>query len=76
MNRNTCNIKEHLGIIFTKNSTWPKEVNIISWYWRPPEYDIRLWFRGHKPSRNGLTLNEEEARTLYRALRGIFEYRY
>lgn len=72
MGKSKCDIKKHLGTLFTKKNGGTKEVNIISWYWRPSVYDIRKWSPEHKPLR-GITLSEKEARNLYEALKEIFE---
>lgn len=73
MGKSECNIKKHLGILFTKYNGGTKEVNIISWYWGPSVYDIRKWSPKHQPSKKGITLSEKEARTLYAVLKEIFE---
>lgn len=61
-------IKKHLGIIGADCTGWTKEVNIISWNGMPPKYDIRDWSSDHKHMSKGITLTEEEVKSLVEIL--------
>ena len=60
-------IVKHIGIISEKNS-WTRELNIISWNGGKPKYDIRDWDADHEKMSKGITLTEEEARSLLKLL--------
>ena len=60
----SCDIKEHLGILHTSGRGWTKEINLISWNGRAPKLDIREWNPDHSKCMKGVTLSEEEAKTL------------
>ncbi len=65
----TYEIREHLGVIGRKNSGWQKELNLVCWNGKePPKYDIRDWDRNHEHMSKGITLYEDEMKTLFRLL--------
>ncbi len=56
-----------LSIKETKNMTVTKELNLISYDNKEPVYDIRNWRKldtGEKLMMKGITLNEDELKTL------------
>lgn len=53
-----------VGIISKQSSGWQKELNRISWNGGEPKYDLRDWSPDHKKMGKGITLTEEELRTL------------
>ena len=57
-------IINEIGIISKSNSGWQKELNRISWDGKEPKYDIRDWSPNHEKMGKGITLNEQEIRTL------------
>lgn len=57
-------IVDEIGIISTSPKGWNKELNLISWNGREPKYDIRDWAPEHEKMGKGITLTEEEAKTL------------
>lgn len=61
-------LKMQLGEISTSSKGWTKELNLISWNGAAPKYDIRDWAPEHEKMGKGITLTEEEARTLYMIL--------
>lgn len=64
-------IIEELGILTTSSSGWTKELNLISWNGRPPKYDIRDWSPDHEKMGKGLTLTEEDLKSLKELLEDI-----
>lgn len=64
-------IIEELGILTTSSSGWTKELNLISWNGRPPKYDIRDWSPDHEKMSKGLTLTEEDLKSLKELLEDI-----
>lgn len=64
-------IMEELGVLSTSSSGWTKELNLISWNGRPPKYDIRDWSPDHEKMGKGLTLTEEDLKSLKELLDDI-----
>jgi hypothetical protein len=57
-------ILKHFGILSEERNGWKKELNLVSWNGRNPKLDIRDWAPGHEKMGKGVTLTNEEARTL------------
>ncbi len=66
-------IKQQIGTISESGKGWTKELNLISWNGGSPKYDIRDWAPNHEKMGKGITLTEEEVRTLYKILGGIIK---
>ena len=67
----TFEIKEHIGVLGSNNNKdniWTKEVNLVSWNGREPKIDIRDWSEGHTRMTRGITLTEDQAMKLTKAL--------
>ena len=63
----TYEIVKQIGVISEGSGGWQKELNLISWNDKDPKYDIRDWSPDRK-MRKGVTLTEEEAKVLMKAL--------
>lgn len=57
-------IKTSVGEISKSSKGWTKELNLVSWNGRKAKYDIREWSPDHEKLGKGVTLSEEELRTL------------
>ena len=66
-------IIEELGVLSESAKGWQKELNLISWNGAEPKYDLRDWAPNHEKMGKGVTLNEEEVKTLYKLLGKIAE---
>lgn len=66
-------IVEELGVLSESAKGWQKELNLISWNGAEPKYDLRDWAPNHEKMGKGVTLNEEEVKTLYKILGKIAE---
>ena len=66
-------IIEQIGVLSKSPKGWTKELNKISWNGGEPKYDIRDWAPEHEKMGKGITMTQEEAKTLYELLKGIFE---
>ncbi|MCV6599457.1 MAG: PC4/YdbC family ssDNA-binding protein [Alphaproteobacteria bacterium] len=53
-------IVEHIGVLSENNKGWKKELNLISWNEREPNYDIRDWDENHEKMGKGVTLSKDE----------------
>ncbi len=61
---------EHNVISEGKNG-WKLELNKISWNGRAPKYDIRSWSEDHKKMGKGITLTDDELKSLKNLLNQI-----
>ncbi len=66
-------ITEELGILSESAKGWTKELNRVSWNDREAKFDLREWAPEHEKMGKGITMTQEEAKTLYELLKGIFE---
>ena len=57
-------IINEIGVVKKEGKGWQIEVNRISWNGAEPKYDIRSWSPGHEKMGKGITLSEEELRSL------------
>ncbi|MEN1761981.1 YdbC family protein [Anoxynatronum sibiricum] len=57
-------ITEHLGLIGEGSKGWTKELNLVSWNDRSPKYDLRDWAPEHAKMGKGITLTQEELKSL------------
>ncbi len=69
---NTINytIVNHIATLSTSAKGWTKEVNVISWNGGAPKLDIRDWAPEHEKMGKGITLTQEEANALAKAILG------
>ena len=65
-------ITEELGILSESAKGWTKELNRVSWNDREAKFDLREWAPEHEKMGKGITMTQEEAKTLYELLKGIF----
>lgn len=61
-------IVKSFGVLSTNKSNWTKELNLVSWDDREPKLDIRDWSPNHEKMGKGVSLNNEEARNLFKVL--------
>lgn len=61
-------IVQHPVTLSTASRCWTKELNLIRWNGRTPKYDIHDWAPEHEKMGKGVTLSEEEARKILKAL--------
>ena len=66
-------IKEELGVLAESSKGWTKELNKVSWNDGPAKYDLRDWDPNHEKMGKGITMTEDEIRSLYEILKGLFE---
>ena len=69
-------LMEHIGVLGRKDNGWTKEVNIVAWNGGKAKVDIRDWGPDHDRMSRGITLFEEEAENLTRALARRYGIRY
>ena len=64
-------VVKHIGILSQNNKGWKKELNLVSWNGREPKYDLRDWAPEREKMGKGITLNEEEVKSLKELLNSI-----
>ena len=73
-NRNndvTFDIMEHIAVldeIGGREEKWTKEINVVAWNGGKPKIDVRDWNGSHDRMSRGITLTEEQAEKMTRAL--------
>jgi len=63
-----------LGTIAEGTKGWNKQLTRISWDGNEPKYDIRTWSPDYEKMGKGVTLSEEELRTLKTLIDAEVEY--
>ena len=64
-------IIEEIAVLSENNKGWRKELNLVSWSGRPPEFDLRDWAPEHEKMGKGLTLTNEEFEALQKAIENM-----
>jgi hypothetical protein len=67
----TLEVIKKIAVLNDSNAGYTKELNLVSWNGREPKYDLRTW-SPEGIALKGLTLTEEEANELYKALGNMF----
>ena len=67
----TREVIKKIALISGTETGFRKELNLMSWNGRDPKYDLRTWSPEGIALR-GLTLTEEEAKELQKALNDMF----
>lgn len=57
-------IVKELGVIAEGAKGWNRELNLVSWNGNAPKYDIRDWAPDHEKMGKGISLTEDEFKTL------------
>ena len=61
-------IVKEIAVLSTGDSGYTKEINLISWNGKEPKYDIRSFSPNREKCGKGITLNDDEAAALLKAL--------
>ncbi|MBQ1949347.1 MAG: YdbC family protein [Treponema sp.] len=64
-------ITEKIAVLSTSKTGWTLELNKVSWGGRPAKYDLRSWAPEHQKMGKGVTLTDEELKTLKATLNGL-----
>ena len=65
----TWALEKHIATLSTSPKGWTMEVNLLSWNGQPAKIDVRDWSPDHDKMGKGITLTEEQAKSLLNALR-------
>jgi len=61
-------IVKEIAVLSASDSGYTKEINLISWNGKEPKYDIRNFSPNREKCGKGITLTEDEAAVLFKAL--------
>ena len=67
----TLEVIRKIALISGSETGFRKELNVVSWNGMEPKYDLRNW-SPEGMALKGLTLTEEEAKELQKALNDMF----
>ena len=67
----TMEVIKKIALISGTETGFRKELNVVSWNGSEPKYDLRNW-SPEGMALKGLTLTEEEAKELQKALNDMF----
>ena len=67
----TLEVIKKIAVLNNSDAGYTTELNLVSWNGREPKYDLRTW-SPEGIALKGLTLTEEEAKELYKALGDAF----
>ena len=67
----TLEVIKKIAVLNDSDAGYTKELNLVSWNGREPKIDLRTW-SPEGIALKGLTLTEEEAKELYKALGIMF----
>ena len=62
---------EHIGVIDVvdgREEKWTKEINVVAWNGGKPKIDVRDWDENHERMSRGITLTEDQAMKMTKAL--------
>ena len=74
----TFEIIEHIGtleVFDNREEKWTKEVNVVAWNGGKPKIDVRDWNGKHDRMSRGITLTEDQAMKMTKALSERFSAR-
>ena len=57
-------ITERIAVLSQGANGWERQLNMVSWNGNPPKYDIRDWSPDGSRMAKGISLTEEELKTL------------
>ena len=60
----TYEITERIAVLSTNARGWERQLNLVSWNGNAPKYDIRDWSTDGTRMGKGISLSEEELKTL------------
>ena len=60
----TYEVTERIAVLSTNARCWERQLNMVSWNGNPPKYDIRDWSPDGSRMAKGISLTEEELKTL------------
>ena len=60
----TYEVTERIAVLSTNARGWERQLNLISWNDHEPKYDIRDWSPDGSRMAKGISLTEEELKTL------------
>ena len=60
----TYEVTERIAVLSTNARGWERQLNMVSWNGNPPKYDIRDWSPDGSRMAKGISLTEDDLKTL------------
>ena len=60
----TYEVTERIAVLSTNARGWERQLNMVSWNGNPPKYYIRDWSPDGSRMAKGISLTEDELKTL------------
>ena len=57
-------VVQRIAVLSERPRGWERQLNMVSWNGNPPKYDIRDWSPDGSRMAKGISLTEEELKTL------------
>ena len=57
-------VVQRIAVLSQRPRGWERQLNMVSWNGNPPKYDIRDWSPDGSRMAKGISLTEEELKTL------------
>ena len=57
-------VVQRVAVLSQRPRGWERQLNMVSWNGNPPKYDIRDWSPDGSRMAKGISLTEEELKTL------------
>ena len=57
-------VVERIAVLSQRPRGWERQLNMVSWNGNPPKYDIRDWSPDGSRMAKGISLTEDELKTL------------
>ena len=70
----TYEVTERIAVLSTNARGWERQLNMVSWNGNPPKYDIRDWSPDGSRMAKGISLTEEELKTLNSGRHGAVRF--
>lgn len=67
-------IINNIGVVSEGSKGWTLELNRVSWNGKEPKYDLRSWSPDHTKMGKGITLTEEDIKSLADILKKEVEF--
>ncbi len=67
-------IINNIGVVSTSSKGWQLELNRVSWNGKEPKYDLRSWSPDHEKMGKGITLTEDDIKSLEKLLAKEVEF--
>ena len=68
----TFTIEKHIATLNDNDASWPLELNLVSFNGDPAKFDLHKWNKRHDRMSKGISLTNDELKSLMHALNRYF----